>query len=192
MSWWLNHDFRFANVRWLNGLHGGVVQCLADKEYQAERKLCWKRNQKKEHAKHTMLGPASMPHATVRKHFSSNVWWSMTCFDTFNSEPRCRRLNDNGELVETGCGAWASFSCDRLIGGCPASHVYYTCSSRTGTRRDSDEYLLLCSTMNNAKCGIETEGTDVICEQCCISDDCGTKMRKCSSFTGNLWFSIAL
>merc|ERR1712130_7476 len=44
--------------------------------------------------------------------------------------------------------------------------------------------ILLCATLNNNRCAMHSEATDVVCEQCCISDDCGHKMPKCSASEG--------
>jgi len=99
--------------------------------------------------------------------------------------PRCLRLTDNGQLAEAGC-YWVNFNCKKTQ-GCPASHVYYTCSNNlnvNGQRIRGCEYILLCSTLNNNRCAVHSESTAVRCEQCCISDDCGRNMRKCSSSGG--------
>jgi len=99
--------------------------------------------------------------------------------------PRCLRLQDNGQLAESGC-MWVSFMCERSQ-GCPATHVYYTCRNNpraNGRRIRGREYILLCSTLNNDRCAVHSEATDLRCEQCCISDNCGPRMRKCSSSDG--------
>ena len=99
--------------------------------------------------------------------------------------PRCLRLKDDGQLAEAGC-MWVSFSCEQSQ-GCPATHVYYTCSNNlngNGGRIRGCEYILLCSSLNNNRCAVHSEATDVRCEQCCISDDCGPQMRKCSTTEG--------
>ena len=103
--------------------------------------------------------------------------------------PRCLRLTENGELAEAGCAWWAIFSC-RL--GCPAIHVYYHCKRnlQNGRRIFGGEYILLCATMNNNRCAVHSEATDVRCEQCCISDDCGPRMPKCSTSMGELRFLL--
>ena len=103
--------------------------------------------------------------------------------------PRCLRLQDNGQLAESGC-MWVSFMCERSQ-GCPATHVYYTCRNNPraiGRTIRSSEYNLLCSTLNNNRCAVHSESTNVMCEQCCISDDCGPRMRKCSLSQGNHLF----
>jgi len=100
--------------------------------------------------------------------------------------PRCLRLKDDGQLAEAGC-MWVSFSCEQSQ-GCPATHVYYTCSNNlngNGGRIRGCEYILLCSSLNNNRCAVHSEATDVRCEQCCISDDCGPQMRKCSTTEGD-------
>merc|ERR1712037_93751 len=99
--------------------------------------------------------------------------------------PRCLKLRDNGQLQEDGC-AWVKFNCKKDA-GCPATHIYYHCKSNlqaNGRRIRGCEYILLCATMNNNRCAVHSEATDFVCEQCCISDDCGTKMRKCSTTMG--------
>merc|ERR1712233_186026 len=99
--------------------------------------------------------------------------------------PRCLRLKDDGQLAEAGC-MWVSFSCEQTQ-GCPATHVYYNCKSNrraNGGRIRGCEYILLCATLNNNRCVVHSEATDVVCEQCCISDDCGHKMPKCSASEG--------
>ena len=104
-------------------------------------------------------------------------------------EAWCLRLRDNGQLAEAPC-AWASYPSCKRSHGCPASHVYYTCKSNSRGTRGDDEYLLLCATVNNNRCAVHSEATDFICEQCCISDDCGSRMRRCSSSAGNQWFPL--
>jgi|ERR1719470_3872 len=100
--------------------------------------------------------------------------------------PRCLAMDSSGQLIGSGC-MWVSLSCKG--NGCPGTHVYYTCRNnnvpgQTGFR--GCEYILLCSTMNNARCAVHSESTAVRCEQCCISDDCGTHMPKCSSSNGGV------
>ena len=90
---------------------------------------------------------------------------------------RCLRLRDNGQLEGSGC-ITVSFACLKTT-GCPGSHVYYSCRSNTGSAYESCEYILLCSTMNGENCALHITSTNLKCEQCCISDNCGPSMPKC-------------
>merc|ERR1712212_976933 len=105
--------------------------------------------------------------------------------------PRCLRLTDNGQLGYSGC-YWVSFNC-RSGNGCPSTHVYYSCTNNlvdpnnpTGPRLRGCEYILLCSTVNDDRRAGHSESTAVRCEQCCISDNCGQNMQKCSTALGEV------
>jgi len=89
--------------------------------------------------------------------------------------PTCRTFGQSGEMVDTGC-LWVGLSCNKAR-GCPATHVFYKCRPSDGPRWV--ENILLCSTYNNSRCQIHVTHTRVVCEQCCISDDCGPSMQKC-------------
>ena len=101
--------------------------------------------------------------------------------------PRCLAIGSDGQLIDSGC-AWVHLTCQTTL-GCPGTHVYYTCKNDNvpgvaGYR--GCEYILLCSTMNNNRCAVHSESTAVRCEQCCISEDCGPRMRKCSASRGGV------
>jgi len=101
--------------------------------------------------------------------------------------PRCLAMDNDGQLIHSNC-MWVKLSCTKEL-GCPGTHVYYTCSNNlnsNGGRMRGCEYILLCATMNNHRCAVHSESTAVRCEQCCISDDCGSKMPKCSASTNGV------
>jgi len=101
--------------------------------------------------------------------------------------PRCLRISDDGQLGGTNC-MWVHVRCDKGA-GCPATHVYYTCSNNLNVNGQTIvgcEYILLCSTLDNNRCAVHSESTAVRCEQCCISDYCGDHMPKCSLSEGGV------
>merc|ERR1712228_232001 len=101
---------------------------------------------------------------------------------------RCLRVRDDttlhpsNALEETGC-FWVRFAC-RTAKGCPGSHVFYSCKHKKDHPRASRwgcEYILLCATMTqDSVCALHVQATDMVCDQCCISDNCGTHMPRCS------------
>ena len=93
---------------------------------------------------------------------------------------RCLAMDSNGRLTTNLNCPWVRLSCRGDL-GCPSNHIYQTCTRTSTSPSTSDEYIMLCSTTNNNNCVVHLEATAIRCEQCCISDDCGPNMRKCSA-----------
>lgn len=101
----------------------------------------------------------------------------------------CLAVDSSGELITSGC-YFVPLQCRG--NGCPGSHVFYTCSNNTTPEQAGYKgcvYILLCSTMTSNRCAIHSEATATRCEQCCISDDCGSRMPKCSESIGGTDYS---
>jgi len=101
----------------------------------------------------------------------------------------CLAVDSSGELITAGC-YFVPLQCRG--NGCPGSHVFYTCTYNTTPEQPGYRgcvYILLCSTMTSNRCAIHSEATATRCEQCCISDDCGSRMPKCSESIGGTDYS---
>ena len=91
----------------------------------------------------------------------------------------CLNMDAHGQLHRSPSCPWVRTECK----GCKLDHIYQLCVPNTGSVYRGCEYIILCPTVGQGgeRCILHLESQVFRCDKCCAVDDCGDRMRQCSS-----------